>query len=160
MFWPGLRCKTVTDLRLERWVPELSPGNVGETSIFSFEAAVMSLFCPELAALEEKSCFYGQIFPIKKSLVCHLALVCLWSSVLWCLFSASLYSDDFKIYIKQKLYPFLWKFCIFSPYTCGCDLAPLSNLWNMNSLSSLLIILPGETGCHYLIISPPHTSFG
>lgn len=53
MSWPGLLCKTVTDLRLQRWVPELSPGNLGEASIFSFGAAVMSLFCPELTALEK-----------------------------------------------------------------------------------------------------------
>lgn len=108
-FLPGLLCKTLTDLK---WVLEFSPGNIGGTSIFSCGAAVMRLLCPELAALENKY-FYGQTFPIKKSSVCHLALVCLWSSVLWCLFSASWYSDDFEICTNQKLYPLLWKFCIF-----------------------------------------------
>lgn len=83
MIWPGLLCKTVTELRLESWIPESSPGDVGGTSIFSFRAAVMMpLCCPELAALEQKGCFYCQILPIKKSLVYHPAVVCLLSSVL------------------------------------------------------------------------------
>lgn len=116
----------------------------------------MPLFCPEWAALEKK-CFYGQIFDRKESSVCCLAVVCLLSSVSQCLFSASWNSDDFKICVSQKLYPFLRKFGIFSPSTYGCDLAPLSNLQNLNSLTLLLIILPDETGAHYLIISSPNT---
>ena len=104
MIWPGLLCKTVTELRLESWIPEFSPGDVGGTSIFSFQAAVMMpLCCPKLAALEQKGCFYCHILPIKKSFVYHLAVVCLSSSVLWCLFSASWSSDDFKICITQEL---------------------------------------------------------
>lgn len=35
VIWPGLLCKTVTELRLESWIPEFSPGNVGGTSVFS-----------------------------------------------------------------------------------------------------------------------------
>lgn len=49
-------------------------------------------------------------------------------------------------YITPELYFSLWKFCISSPFTYGCDLAPLSNLQNKSSLSALLIILPDEAG--------------
>jgi len=115
MIWPGLLCKTVTGLRFESWIPEFSPGDLGGTSVFSFQAAVMvPLRYSELAALEQKRCLYCQILPIKKSLVYHLAVICLSSSVLWCLFSASQSSDDFKVSIAQKLYSSLWRFYISS----------------------------------------------
>lgn len=98
MIWTRLLWKTVTELKLDSWVSDYSPGNVGGTSILSFQAPLMMPFCcSELAALEQKGCFYCQILPIKKSLVYHPAVVCLSSSVLCCLLSASQSSDDFKI---------------------------------------------------------------
>lgn len=149
MIWPGLLCKTVTELRLESWISELSPGNVGGTSIFSFRAAVMMpLCCPELAALEQKGGFYCQILPIKKSLVYHLAVVCLLSSVLWCPQCVHPLMT-LRYALHQNYIPLCGNFMFLHPP--GCDLALLSNLQNGSSLSAPLIILPDETGSCYLM---------
>lgn len=41
-----------TELRLENWIPEFSPGDAEGTAVSSFRAAVMMLSCcPELAVL-------------------------------------------------------------------------------------------------------------